>query len=177
MLKPRSVVEADILEMLLSHEQILFVTKQSRIRPGGSIVTPNSIYVSNRRLIWRNPRLLGLKKDYNTAEYKDISNIRLKKGIFSTEIFLNNRWLSDPIKLPAMNKQDAAKVGAYIQQGMRQELPGQITTEKATSPQIIKRPEEQDPIAQLEKLGKLRDAGVLTEEEFDTKKKDILSNI
>ena len=76
-----------------------------------------------------------------------------------------------------MNKQDAAKVGAYIQQGMRQELPGQITTEKATSPQIIKRPEEQDPIAQLEKLGKLRDAGVLTEEEFDTKKKDILSNI
>ena len=172
-----SDVEADILEMLLPHEQIIFVTEQTRFRPGGSTFTPNTVYVTNRRLIWRNPRLLGLKTDYNTAEYKDISNIRLKKGMFSTEIFLNSRWLSGPIKLPAIDKKDAAMVQAYIQQGMRQELPGQITTEKATTPQIIKRPEEQDPIAQLEKLGKLRDAGVLTEEEFDTQKKDILSKM
>lgn len=34
-----------------------------------------------------------------------------------------------------------------------------------------------DPIAQLEQLGKLRDAGVLTEEEFSTKKAEILSRM
>jgi hypothetical protein len=34
-----------------------------------------------------------------------------------------------------------------------------------------------DPIEQLRKLGELRDAGILTEEEFSAKKTDILSRM
>jgi hypothetical protein len=35
----------------------------------------------------------------------------------------------------------------------------------------------QDPMDQLRKLGELRDAGVLTNEEFESKKTDILSRL
>ena len=34
-----------------------------------------------------------------------------------------------------------------------------------------------DPIDQLQKLGQLRDAGILTEEEFQAKKSEILSRM
>jgi hypothetical protein len=38
-------------------------------------------------------------------------------------------------------------------------------------------PEQPDPIAQLERLGKLRDAGVISEEEFQAKKADLLDRL
>ncbi|MBA2418861.1 MAG: SHOCT domain-containing protein [Nocardioidaceae bacterium] len=38
-------------------------------------------------------------------------------------------------------------------------------------------PQAADPIEQLRKLGELRDAGVLSEEEFAAKKADILSRM
>lgn len=163
------VVEEDIKQLLMQKEEILFVARQSRLRPGGSLVTPNSVYVTNRRIIWRNPRLFGLKKNYEDVDYRDISNIRLNKGVFSTEIFLKSRFLSDQIGLPAIDKNDAAQIGAYIQKGMRGELPNQIATERQTEAKVeaIKTPEKEDPLAQLEKLGKLRDAKVITQEEFD----------
>ena len=34
-----------------------------------------------------------------------------------------------------------------------------------------------DPMEQLRKLGQLRDAGIVTQEEFDAKKADILARI
>ncbi|MCL2722769.1 MAG: SHOCT domain-containing protein [Treponema sp.] len=38
-------------------------------------------------------------------------------------------------------------------------------------------PEKDDPIKLLEKLGELKSAGVLTEDEFSEKKKELLSRI
>jgi hypothetical protein len=82
--------EPDILEQLMAGEQILFTARQSRYVPGGSLVTPNSVYITNRRILFRNPWLFGLKKNFTDVDYRDISNIRLKQGIFSTEIFLKS---------------------------------------------------------------------------------------
>ena len=48
-------------KMLTEGEQILINAEQSRMMPGGSIATPNSIYVTNKRIIFRNPRMWGLK--------------------------------------------------------------------------------------------------------------------
>ena len=50
-------------KMLTEGEQILINAEQSRMMPGGSIATPNSIYVTNKRIIFRNPRMWGLKID------------------------------------------------------------------------------------------------------------------
>jgi hypothetical protein len=173
------VVENDIKELLMDQEQILFVARQSRVKPGGSLVTPNSVYITNRRIVWRNPWLFGLKKNYEDVDYRDISNIRLNKGIFSTEIFLKSRFLSDQIKLPAIDKNDASQIGSYIQKGMRGELPNQVTSERKSEAKVepIKLPEREDPMQQLEKLGQLRASNVITEEEFQLKKSELLKKI
>ncbi len=170
--------ESDIRDQLMEGEQILFIARQSRIAPGGSLTTPNSVYITNRRVLFRNPSLFGLKKKFLDVDYRDISNIRLNQGLFSTEIFLKSRFLSDQIKLPAVDKNDAKQIGAYIQKGMRNELPGQIITERKTEAVVEPiKTGANDPMEQLIKLGELRKAGILTEEEFQKKKEEILNKI
>jgi hypothetical protein len=171
-----SEVEDDIKNMLSMGERVLFVARQSRFKPGGSKFTPNTIYLTNQRILFRNPRLLGLKKDYIDVYYRDINQIQLKKGIFSTEIHVQSRFQSDPIKLPAVDKKEAEYIGSMVRKGMAQELEGQVIAEKSSSPKIVTQ-EKEDPIEQLQKLGKLRDAGIISEEEFDLKKKELMKRI
>jgi hypothetical protein len=63
-----------------------------------------------------------------------------------------------------------------VKKGMAQELEGQIIAEKSTSPKIVTQ-EKEDPIDQLQKLGKLRDAGIISNEEFELKKKELMKRI
>ena len=71
-------------KMLTEGEQIVINADQSRMMPGGSIATPNSIYVTNKRIIFRNPRMWGLKVDLMDYAYSDLANVELHKGIFTT---------------------------------------------------------------------------------------------
>ena len=48
-------------QMLEAAETIKTVARQSRIMPGGSLVTPNIIFATNKRLIIRDPTMLGLR--------------------------------------------------------------------------------------------------------------------
>jgi hypothetical protein len=44
--------------MLNPDEKVLLVARQSRIKPGGSLHTPNIIYATDRRIIIRDPYML-----------------------------------------------------------------------------------------------------------------------
>jgi hypothetical protein len=61
-----------------------FNSKISKKDSSRSINTPNSIYVTNIRVIFKNPKLFG-KADIIDANYRDISNVRLKHGVFSKD--------------------------------------------------------------------------------------------
>jgi len=160
--------------MLLPGEQVLLVAEQSRVAPGGSFTTPNKIYVTNRRLIFRNPRLLGLKADLNDFSYQDIANIRMHRGVFSTEIYLKSRFLSDEVVLPAVDKDTARRVNEYIRKGMMNQLPGQVISERATM-RIVESPAlTKDPLVDLERLHNLKEKGAITAEEFEKMKATLL---
>ena len=163
-----------VAEMLLPGEQVLLVAEQSRIAPGGSFTTPNKIYVTNRRLIFRNPKLLGLKADLNDFSYQDIANIRMHRGVFSTEIFLKSRFLSDEVVLPAVDKDAARRVNEYIRKGMMNQLPGQAISERATMPVVESPAATKDPLADLERLHGLKEKGAITAEEFEKMKATLL---
>ena len=79
-------IDPDIRGMLLPGEQIIFIASQSRVAPGGS-VSPNSIYISNMRVLYKYPRWFGLKADILDVSYRDISTVMLKRGIFTTELY------------------------------------------------------------------------------------------
>jgi hypothetical protein len=115
------------MSLLLDKEQIIASASQKRLVPGGSMHTPSAIYVTNIRVLYKDPKWLGMKANIVDVHYKDISNIHLKRGIFSTEIYLEARHHSDEIRLPAVDKDIAAEIHSMIQKGIRGEL-GQSDT-------------------------------------------------
>jgi hypothetical protein len=169
-------IDKEINEMLNPEEEILLVASQARGVPGGSLTTPNKVYVTNMRVLFKDPKFFGLKATIIDVSYKDISNIRLKRGVFSTEIFLKSRFLSEEVTLPAVDKRIAQQVNTMIQKGIRGELPRQETAEDNNAPTIQPRAKS-DPMKELEKLGELKAKGLITDEEFKSLKSDLLKKI
>ena len=75
-----------IQEMLNPNEDVLVVARQSRVRPGGSAVTPNIIYATNRLIIIRDPQMLGIKENVVDIPYDVITSVKLEKGLLSSTI-------------------------------------------------------------------------------------------
>lgn len=176
-----SGIDSEIRNHLIQQEQILFTASQSRIVPGGSLSTPNAIYITNMRVIFKDPRLLGLKASIVDVNYKDISNIRLSRGVFSTELFLKSRFHTEEIKLPAVNKEVAQEINALIQKGIRGEMPGQRRDDDRTKNTTVlltqTKGDEADPLERLEKLVNLKEKGILTDEEFQQVKSRLVRKL
>lgn len=170
-------IDKEIKAMLNPGEEVLLTASQARAVPGGSISTPNKIYVTNMRVLFKDPRLFGLKADIVDVSYKDISNVRLKRGVFSTEIFLKSRFLSDEVSLPGVDKQIAQQLMSMIQKGVRGELPRQVTAEESNSGVETRPKEASDPIKELERLGELKEKGVIDDDEFKELKAELLKKI
>ena len=89
----KSVTEDDDLdeinkinEMLNLDEKVLLVAKQSKIKPGGSYFTPNTIYATDRRIIIKDPYMLGIKANVVDIPYDIITSLKLEKGLLSSTI-------------------------------------------------------------------------------------------
>src|SRR2546428_7051303 len=69
-------------------EAVEIVARQSRFKPGGSQVTPDTIFVTNKRVIIRNPSMLGARQKVDSIAFNQITSIQLGKGVFSSTIKL-----------------------------------------------------------------------------------------
>jgi hypothetical protein len=72
-------IDNEIKNLLLEKEEILLSASQNRAIPGGSINTPNAIYITNMRVIFKDPKWLGIKAQIIDVNYNDISNTRLNR--------------------------------------------------------------------------------------------------
>jgi hypothetical protein len=77
-----------ITEMLNPDEKVLLVARQSRIKPGGSLHTPNIIYATDRRIIIRDPYMLGIKENVVDIPCDIVTSVELEKGLLSSNFFL-----------------------------------------------------------------------------------------
>src|SRR6188472_1813924 len=73
-----------IAEMLNPNEEIFVVARQSRLKPGGSYFTPNIVFATDRRIIIKDPSMLGLREEVVDIPYDMITSVRLDKGILSS---------------------------------------------------------------------------------------------
>jgi hypothetical protein len=183
-------IDSDIQRQLLEKEQVLLRVRQSRIGPGGSAVTPISIYITNMRVIYRKPIWVGLKSEIIDVNYQDIADIRLKRGIIHTDIFLKSRFHTDEIAVKGTNIHIAEKANAFIQQGIRGEHPGQFMhrqpqrapnynycSDSQEDRQLEDIESKMDPVDKLTKLADLKQKGILTNEEFQILKVKLLEKI
>lgn len=78
-----------VADRLDSDEIVHIVAKQSRTKPGGSLIgSPNTIFVTDRRLIIRNPTMLGARENVEDFSYDKITGIKLEKGMLSSTLVL-----------------------------------------------------------------------------------------
>jgi hypothetical protein len=75
-----------IQDVLNPNESVIIVARRSRILPGGSYITPNTIYATEKRLIIRDPYMLGIKENLIDIPYDVVTSIKLERGLFSSTI-------------------------------------------------------------------------------------------
>ncbi len=189
-----------IKDMLNPDEKVLLVAKQSKIKPGGSYFTPNTIYATDRRLIIRDPYMLGIKANVVDIPYDIITSLKLEKGLLSSTIRFKAPGLMSSTKLGMM---DSIIEGEDDQTGIIEAIPNdkaedlleiirsgsQDSRKSAPSKKHIhsKFLEPKDhtissnqsvSIAdELQKIAKLKEEGILTEKEFNQMKQDLIRNI
>jgi Bacterial PH domain/Short C-terminal domain len=188
-----------ISEMLNPDEKVLLVARQSKIKPGGSYFTPNTIYATDRRLLIRDPYMLGLKANVVDIPYDIITSLKLEKGVLSSTIRFKAAGLMSSTKLGMMDsiiegeddqtgvieaipKDKAEDLLEIIRSGMndaRRSAPSKKKIFSKSFEPSVHTPSSNLSISiadALEKLAKLKEEGMLTKEEFNQMKQDLMRN-
>jgi hypothetical protein len=172
------------------------VARQSRIKPGGSLHTPNVIYATDRRIIIRDPYMLGIKENVVDIPYDIVTSVKLEKGLLSSTIRFKAPGLLSSTKLGMM---DSMIDGEDDQGGIIEAIPKdkaqdlleiirsgmQSSTNRKSAPSKNQMPNESiestissnqsTSIAdEIRKLAKLKEEGIITEEEFKQMKQDLI---
>ena len=187
--------------MLNPDEKVLLVARQSRIKPGVSHFTPNIIYATDRRIIVRDPYMLGIKENVVDIPYEIITSIKLQKGLLSSTIRFKAPGLMSSTRLGMMDsivdgeendqggiieaipKDKVEDLLEIIRSGMRNDGGGKSARSKKQKPsfELLESKKYTVPFNQsisiadeLRKLAKLKEEGILTEEEFKQMKQDLI---
>jgi len=152
-----------IKKMLLADEQVMAVIKQSRLK---AAITPDSIIVTNQRIIRYSPSSLGLHKEIEDYRYEDIANLKIDKGIMFARIIVKRRFMSEDLILDNLPESQVDYIFRLIQENLRRI--GSATTSPVTADQQTPLTSSEDPLQVL----KLRFArGEITKEQFEEMKK------
>jgi len=166
-----------IKDRLDSDEIIHIVAKQSRTKPGGSLIgSPNTIFVTDRRLIIRNPTMLGARENVEDFGYDKITGIKLEKGMLSSTLVLTIPGMGGISRLgkssgllawgresdgsiDAIPKDKAELILKFVRNKM------ELIRKQSTQPSA---PQSEDPLTLLKKRFVM---GEITKEEFEEMKK------
>jgi PH (Pleckstrin Homology) domain-containing protein/putative oligomerization/nucleic acid binding protein len=191
-----------ISKMLNPDERIILVAIQSRIRPGGSLFTPNVIYATDRRIIIRDPYMLGIKENIVDIPYDIITSLKLERGLLSSTIKFKAPGLVSPTRMGMMDSiadgkdNDQGGIIEAIPKDKAEDLleiirSGMIANHKKTAAseqQPFRLSEEQQATDsnhylqisisdELRKLAELRSDGILTEQEFQHIKQELIRKV
>ncbi len=190
-----------IADMLNSDEKVLLVATQSRIKSGGSAFSPNTIYATDRRIILRDPKMLGLKSEIIDIPYNFITNAHVEKGLLSATVTFNAPGLFNPSvssRIPgierlhvdergengvidAIPKKKADELAEIIRNGITQIRPN-LGFSPATAAAAAglgnnnNNAEKKSNVEELTKLADLKERGAISEEEFIKMKERILKH-
>jgi Bacterial PH domain/Short C-terminal domain len=171
-----------ISNMLNPREKVLLVARQSRLLPGGSALTPNIVIATDRRVLIRNPYMLGLKSDLVDIPYDVITSVKLQKGVFTSTILFKAPALVNQSKLGLLDENVS---GEDDQDGVIEAVPKDKAEDllEIIRRRMNSRDGQNNFKAQvysmsvadeLTKLSKLKEQGILTDSEFEKMKTRLL---
>src|SRR5918995_673245 len=161
-------------------EKVRLVAKQSRMKPGGSaLATPNIVFATDKRVIIRNPTMLGMRENIEDIPYDKMTGVKLEKGVFSSTILIRAPGLSEMSRvskhsgliawgrgedgqIEALSKDKGERLFTIIREGIDGAKEGAAAGQSATT--IVN---QQISIAdELTKLATLKQQGIISEIEF-----------
>lgn len=178
-----------IANRLDQDEKVRLVAKQSRMKPGGSaLATPNIVFATDKRVIIRNPTMLGMRENIEDIPYDKITSVKLEKGVFSSTVLIRAPGLSEMSRvskqsgliawgrgedgqIDALSRDKGEQLFTIIREGIdgfRKSAAQSATT--FVNPQISIADE-------LRKLASLKEQGIISEDEFIQVKQDLLKKI
>ena len=175
-----------IANRLDQDEKVRLVAKQSRMKPGGSaFATPNIVFATDKRVIIRNPTMLGMRENIEDIPYDKMTSVKLEKGIFSSTVLIRAPGLSEMSRvskssgliawgrgedgqIDALSKDKGEQLFTIIREGID-------GTKKPSTQSAINTVNPQISIAdELMKLASLKEQGIISEIEFTQMKQDLL---
>lgn len=178
-------VFAKVRQILTSGEEILYIAVQKRLIS----FSPDSVVLTNKRFIVYRPTLLG-GANFQDYIWRDLHDARLTEGIINSTITLQT------VKAQLISVGDLPKVQARKLYSFAQEMEEKVLEERRTRDMEARRAgaggivlqgglptapapapvhQEEDPMQKLKKLKDMLDAGLITDQEYATKKAEILS--
>jgi len=174
-----------VRQILTSEEEILYIAVQKPLIN----LSPSSVILTNKRFIVYKPTLLG-GANFQDYIWRDLHDARLSEGILHSTITLQT-VKAQLFSVDNLPKAQARKLYAFAQEmeeKVREERRTRDMEEKRagaggivlqgglpTAPAPAPVHQEEDPMQKLKKLKDMMDAGLITEQEYETKKTDILS--
>ena len=159
-----------IASRLDKDEIVEIIAKQSKFKPGGSVVTPDTLFVTNKRIIIRNPTMLGARQTIDVINFNQITSVQLRKGVFSSTIKLRTYGYQEDIE--AIPKDKAEKIVEYIRNALRNVSDARSVEQSSSAPQ-----RQNISLAdELSKLATLKEQGILSEAEFTQMKQELIKN-
>jgi Bacterial PH domain/Short C-terminal domain len=181
----------EIAEMLNPNEEVFVVARQSRLKPGGSAFTPNIVFGTDRRIIIKDPMLLGLRENVVDIPYDMISSVRIEKGVFSSNIIFKTPGLISSGRRGKLDKMmegygdasglaDEEGIITAISKDKAEDLLGVIRNGMDRDREVDRHQQHQSQQSsisiadELTKLANLKERGIISDNEFQQMKQDLI---
>lgn len=127
---------------------------------------------TDRRVLFKSGKVFGASQ--TSIDYGDIASVEVSFGVVQKRLNLETDSKVFGIGVGKIEKDEVQEMARFIRQKKRDA--GQ-DDHSAAGKGAASSATEEDPIDKLERLGELRDNGVITEEEFEDKKQSLLDQI
>ncbi len=177
-----------VKDLLTTGEVVEYIAVQKK--PAINL-SPDCVALTTKRIIFCRPKNLGLSMDFQDYIWKDVADCHMKEEIFGAE-FKVKSVKGNVSSIDYLPKAQARKL-YQIAQGKEEEqrevrrqrdleekrAAAGVVTVTATMPNQIadNNTKQDDPMAALQKLKTLLDNGLVTQQEFDTKKAEIIARL
>ncbi|MGC8571899.1 MAG: zinc-ribbon domain-containing protein [Candidatus Micrarchaeia archaeon] len=120
---------------LWQDEQIQVTATQRKIGPGGSLITPTTVVLTNKRILLINRATFGLRKDVESIPYSMVASVRVENGFISSSVFLRVGGYSSPGErgflkpgeqegeISGLRKIDASALADFVERVISNEIP------------------------------------------------------
>jgi hypothetical protein len=106
---------SDLLKLLDQNEKLLLYMKQKKYHPA---INLDSVAVTDKRVIFRKPSMLRIKKSFTDYSYADILNVTIDKGPLRSTLNLNLKMDGSDLIVDDIPNDDAEEAFKLIRQGI-----------------------------------------------------------